>query len=381
MRLILRTIGRFLREADIFLLIISIISSIYGIVLIASSRHIDSHSEVYVQFGALAIGLVLFILFTYIDIDIIADKYGFLFVFSILFLLTLQFWGYGTEEVGNRAWLRFFGIGIQPAEVVKVIFIIIIGRMVANYKERKTLNSIISIFQVMVVFFVLFGMILIVSADLGSAIVYFFILVMMLFIGGLKLRWFVLGGAIIAAASPLLWMNFLTQRQKDRILGPLFPDMLSEEALDTVMWQATRSVNAITSGGFKGVGLGNGRYTQRALIPHQHNDFVFSIAGEELGFIGCMAIIILLLVIIIRCIYVGIKSNNSLGMLVCVGIAAMFIVQTIENIGMCLAILPVVGITLPFFSYGGSSLVTAFAAMGIVSGIKMRPKSARFRTL
>jgi len=121
--------------------------------------------------------------------------------------------------------------------------------------------------------------------------------------------------------------------------------------------------------------------TQRGLIPAQHTDFIFSAVGEEFGFVGCMIVVILLVVIIIRCIYVGVKSNNSLGMLVCVGLASMFIIQMVENIGMCLALLPVIGITLPFFSYGGSSIVTCFAALGIVSGIKMRPKTARFRTL
>jgi len=121
--------------------------------------------------------------------------------------------------------------------------------------------------------------------------------------------------------------------------------------------------------------------TQSGGIPAQHTDFIFSAAGEELGFVGCMAILILLVAIIIRCVYVGVKSNNALGMLVCVGVAAMLITQTIENVGMALGFMPVIGITLPFFSYGGSSLVTCFVAMGIVSGIKIRPKPIRFRTL
>jgi rod shape determining protein RodA len=120
--------------------------------------------------------------------------------------------------------------------------------------------------------------------------------------------------------------------------------------------------------------------TQRHLIPAQQTDFIFSAVGEELGFIGCMLVVLLLVLIISRCIYTGIKSNNPLGLLVCVGIAAMLIMQMLENIGMCLGVLPVIGITLPFFSYGGSSIVTCFAAMGIVSGIKMRPKPVRFRT-
>jgi len=291
--------------------------------------------------------------------------------------LTLQFWGVGQAEVGNRAWLRFFGIGIQPAEVVKVTFVIIIARMIVNYRERKSFNTFFSLVQIMFVFASIFFMIVYVSKDLGSALVYLFILLAMLFIGGLKLRWFALGGAGVAVASPLIW-NSLSDYQRERILAPFVPEQIDPDR-QGVLWQASQSVRAITAGGFKGQGLGHGRLTQSGAIPAQKTDFIFSAAGEELGFIGCTLIVILLVIIITRCIYIGIKSNNLLGLLVCTGIAAMFIAQTVENIGMCLGLFPVIGITLPFFSYGGSSMVTSFAALGIVSGIKMRPKSARFR--
>ena len=378
MRTVLRAVVRFLNEADILLLVFGLVSSVYGIILIASVLKRTGGTELLIQIGALVIGVVLFVLFSYIDIDIIADKYGFLLVFSLLFLLTLQFWGVGQSEVGNRAWLRFFNIGIQPSEIVKVTFTIIIARMIVNYRERKTLNSFVSLIQILLVFAAVFAMIVYVSMDLGSALVYLFILAAMLFIGGVKLRWFALGIAVIAAASPLIW-NSLADYQKNRVLAPFIPDQIDPDR-QGVLWQSSQSVRAISSGGFTGQGLGNGRMTQTGLVPAQKTDFIFSAAGEELGFIGCMIIVILLVAIIARCIYIGVKSNNLLGLLVCTGIAAMFIAQSIENIGMCLGLFPVIGITLPFFSYGGSSLVTGFASLGIVSGIKMRPKSAKFRT-
>jgi len=383
MRKILRSLSRFLHEADILLFLLCLICAIYGLILISSvARNTITHgSEIYVQIGAIILGIALFVLFSYIDIDIIADKSVFLLVFSALFLSTLYFWGYGTEDTGNRAWLRFLGIGIQPAEIVKITFIIIIARMLSNHKERKTLNSIMPLLQIVLVFALLFGLIVVISADLGTALVYVFILVVILFVGGIKLRWFALGIAVVAGISPLVWTNFLTEKQKNRILAPLFPDLVDPTKLDGVMWQARQSVKAIRGGGFLGQGLGKGVMTQSAAIPGQRTDFIFSAAGEELGFVGCLLIVLLLIAIIIRCIYVGIKSNNTLGLLVCSGVAAMLIAQTFENIGMCLGILPVVGITLPFYSYGGSSIVTCFAAMGIVSGVKMRPKPARFRIL
>jgi len=383
MKTFVRSFIRFMSEADIFLLSLGIISAVYGMLLISSvlSNNPDATGgEIYVQIGAMIIGVGLFVLFSYLDVDIIADKSRLLLLFSALFIGTLYFWGV-EGETGNRAWLRFFNIGIQPAEIVKIPFIIIIARMISNFRERKTLNSFMSLLQIALVFVFLFALILIISADLGSAIVYAFILLIMLFVGGVTLRWFAAGAAGVVAVFPLFWLEYMTERQRGRILAPFAPDALEPEFYARIAWQAEQSVKAIASGGFTGQGLGKGYMTQRQLIPAQFTDFIFSAAGEELGFAGCLAIVVLLVAIIIRCVYVGIKSNNSLGMLVCFGVAAMLIMQTIENIGMCLGILPVIGITLPFFSYGGSSIVTCFAALGIVSGIKMRPKPIRFRSM
>ena len=372
---------RFVREVDMFLFTTSLISTIYGIILISSVvRNTGSGGrEVYVQIGALVVGVILFVIFSYLDIDIIADKSGFLLFFSVLFIFTLFFWGVGREETGNRAWLRFFDIGIQPAEVTKVTFIIIIAKMSANQKERKTHNSFVSLLQIILVFLLMVGLIVVISSDLGSALVYGFIFLAMMFVAGVKLRWFALGGGLIAVMFPFILNNFLTEGQKNRILAIYYPEQI-DPTRRNVLWQTDNSIKAITTGGFRGQGLGNGRITQAGVIPEQRTDFIFSAAGEELGFIGCMLIVILLIAIIIRCIYVGIKSNNPLGLLVCTGVAAMLLAQTFENIGMCLGLLPVIGLTLPFFSYGGSSVVACFAAIGIVSGVKMRPKPVRFRT-
>ena len=380
MKVLLRAILRFLRESDIFLLIVSLASAIYGYVLIASVLRGTNNpgGELNVQIGAIVIGVILFILFSYIDIDIIADKSRVLLVVSLLFISTLYFWGVGEDtHSGQSAWLRFFDVGVQPAEIVKAPFIIIIAKYITNYTERKTLNSFLPLFQILFVFILFFGLILVVSADLGTALIYFFVFVAMLFVGGVKLRWFALGTALLTVMFPVFWLNFLSERERTRILVPFMPE-LEPDRLD-LLWQPDQSVRAISSGGFFGQGLGNGRLTQGGVIPAQHTDFIFSAAGEELGFIGCMLIIALLVTIIIRCIIIGIRSNNTLSMLVCFGIAAKFLAQTFENIGMALGIMPVIGVTLPFFSYGGSSVVTCFAVMGIVSGIKLRQNPARFR--
>ena len=381
---IFRAAIRFFREADMFLLAFSVACSIYGIILINSiTRNFPPGSnEVYVQVGAMVIGLVLFVVFSYIDIDIIADKSRMIFLFSILMISTLLLWGVGGDEIhGRRAWLRFFGIGIQPAEITKVPFIIIIARMITTYKEQRTFNSFLSVLQIFIVFAIMFGFVLIVSEDMGTALVYFGMLVIMLFAGGLKIRWFAIAAAILTAMTPLIWDRVLSTKQQNRILAPFIPTVI-DPTRQFELWQSDRSIEAIATGTWRGQGLGNGRLTQTAgAIPAQHTDFIFSAAGEELGFIGCLLVLVLIVILIVRCVNVGIKSNNPLGMLVCIGVAGMLITQTVMNIGMALGLLPVIGITLPFFSYGGSSLVTSFAAMGLVSGIKMRPKPVRFRSM
>ncbi|MCL2248831.1 MAG: FtsW/RodA/SpoVE family cell cycle protein [Oscillospiraceae bacterium] len=375
-----RGIVRFFREADMVLLSLSFASSILGIALIASATaQVPLHAGASdIQTGAVILGVLLFILFTYIDIDLIADKSKLLFLFSMLVLATLLVWGY--TEGDRRSWIRFFGIGVQPGEIVKVPFIIVMAKMIAIYKEQRTLNSVLSLLKICAVFGIFLAAVLLMSEDLGTTVVYFGIFAVMMFAGGVKLRWFALAAVVLTATAPVLWENVFHERHRNRIMAPFFPEIVDPNRTG-VLWQVDLSVEAIATGGLFGQGLGNGRLTQSPIIPAQHTDFIFSAAGEELGFVGCIAIIALMTCIIIRCFHVGVKSNNSLGLLVCIGVGAMFIVQTIMNIGMTLDLLPVIGVPLPFISYGGSSMVTCLVALGIVSGIKMRPKPIRFRNM
>jgi rod shape determining protein RodA len=361
-----------------FLLILCTASSIYGIILIYSAeRHLDDNSDIYVQVVSLFIGIGLYVFFSMLDIDTIADKSKLLYVLSILFISTLFIWGVEGDS-GNKAWLRFAGIGIQPAEIVKIPFMIILARMISVFKEKKTLNAPLSILQIIAMFAGLFGFIILSSKDLGSMLVYFFILLVVLYVGGINIRWLLLGFLLLAGAVFLAFQtSLLSDLQKDRIMAPYDPNIDPKHL--GVKYQVYQSKYAIAAGNFLGLGLFKGPMTQSGAVPKQYTDFIFSAAGEELGFVGCFAIVLLLMTIIIRCIVVGIRSNDTIGLLVCTGVSAMLIAQMLENIGMCLGLTPVVGLTLPFFSYGGSSLITMFAAAGIVSGIKMRPKPSRYR--
>ena len=381
MRKVRNLITDFFKRADMVLFALCCISTIFGLVVISSAvrPYTNPGPERYmiVQIGAFIIGIVLYVVFTVIDIDIIADKWIFLFAFSVLFMMTLFVWGQD-DGTGNRAWLRFFGIGIQPSEVVKIAYIVLLAKHMSFLKSYRNLSSPLSITQIVLHFGFMLGLVLVTAKDLGSATVFLAIFVFMVFAAGVKLYWFAIGIAGIAASIPFLWNNVLETYQKDRIMAPYDPTIDIEGY--GIKYQTNQSKLALASGRMTGVGLYNGTQTQAGAVPAQHSDFIYAVAGEELGMIACMAILILLTLIAIRCIYIGIKSRNTMNMLICVGMASMILFQTYENAGMCIGITPVVGITLPFFSYGGSSLFSLFAAMGIVSGIRFRPKPERFRS-
>ena len=370
----------FAKRADMTLLALCLVSAVFGIVVIASaSASLGSARYLIVQISSLFIGLALFVLFTVVDIEIIADKWAALIMFEIvLVLLLLTPLGYA-DNTGNRAWLRFGFVGVQPAEVVKIPFIIVLAKQLSYLKNYRNLNSPLSMGQLVVHCIFTIGLIVGVSRDMGSALVFFFVFVIMLFAAGLRFYWFIIGIAGMAAVTPLFWTHVLNQRYRDRILAP-FDATIDPKGFD-IRWQTNQSQIALASGQLTGTGLFNGRQTQTGALPEKQTDFIFSVIGEELGMIACVIVILLLLAIIFRCIYVGVKSRNTMSMLICFGVASWLIFQTFENIGMCLGIAPVIGLTLPFFSYGGSSLFSMFAAMGVVSGIKYRPKPERYRSL
>lgn len=382
MKKIIPRIRSFTKRADMVLFTLCMVCALFGIVMVSSasaSLQGGAGRYVSVQVVSMLIGIVLFVVLTIIDIDIIADKWMYLAAFEFfLLLLLLTPLGYA-DDTGNRAWLRLGFMGIQPSEIIKVTYIIILAKQISYLKSYKRLNSALSVGQIMLHILLTIGLIVVISKDMGSALVFLFVAVIMLFAAGLKFYWFLAGLAVTAALFPLFWTKVLNQRYRDRILAPYDPSI---DPLGTdIRWQTNQSKMALGSGGLTGTGLYQGQQSQSEAIPAKQTDFIFAVIGEELGMIGCIVVMLLLMAVIIRCIYVGVKSKNTMSMLVCFGVAGSLMFQTFENVGMCIGIAPVIGITLPFFSYGGSSMFATFAMMGLVSGVKYRPKPERFRSL
>ena len=324
-----------------------------------------------VQTFSLFLGIAGFVLFTVIDADILGQQWKILCAINVLLLVALVIFGQD-DGTGNKSWIRFAGIGIQPSEVIKVLYIVVAAKQMTYLKEYRDINSFLSVVQMAAHFGIVFLMIVGVSSDLGSAGILLGVFLVMFYALGVKLYWFAIGGALVASAIPLLWNYFLKDYQKKRLIAPYDPSIDPEGW--GITWQTTQSKMTLASGRLTGVEEGH----TPSVFTGKHTDFIFSCVGENLGMIGCIVVILLLMIIIIHCVRIGLKSGRTFDMLVCIGVAAAVTFQTFINIGMNIGITPVIGITLPFFSYGGSSMVTMFAAMGLVSGIKYKLKPEHF---
>lgn len=364
------------RRADMLLLALCTVASLFGILMIASATHYTgSLKNVIVQACALLLGVGLYFIVSAIDMNEAAKRWKWLTAFNFGFILLLVT-PLGLNINNNRAWLGIegFPINVQPAEVVKITFIIVLAKQLVWLKEKHDLKSVSSVAMLGGHLVALIGVYYVISGDMGSALVYIFIFVCMVFVAGVAKRWIALGLFGGAFAFYLLWQeDKIPDYMKMRFLI-LFDHDLDPQGLG---WQQTRGLLALGGGKLTGMGLFQGTQTQSesaASLPFRHTDFIFTVVGEELGLIGCLAVIGLLAAIILRCFTAARRAKTTMDAYICVGMGAMLIFQTVANIGMCLFVMPVIGLTLPFFSYGGSSIVTLFIAMGVVSGVQKRSR-------
>lgn len=370
----------FFQQADLVLLSLCCISTLFGMVLIFSAtRYLESNKYVIVQGVAMLLGICMYIFFSMVDLEVLLKRWRWILAFNVLFILLLLT-PFGASEGGNRAWLRFpfLPVSIGPAEVVKITFTLLLAKQLEWLREEKRdLKSLPAAVMAGGHALALCGLYFAVSGDMGNGLVFLFIFICMAFVAGFALRWFALlfagGGAVVAAA-------FVLDLMPDYMQGRFMA--LFDHNYDPlgVGWHQNRSLLTLGAGGVFGQGYLHGTQTQSDSswsLPGRHTDFIFSVCGEELGMMGCLVIIALLAAIIARVLIVARRAQTPFFCYVCVGMAAMLIFQTLINVGMCLFIMPTIGITLPFFSYGGSSIVTLFAAMGVVSGIKKRSPSMR----
>lgn len=366
-----------LRQTDLVLLALCAAASLFGILMVASAtQYMHTLRLIKVQSVALLLGVVLYLLVSQVDLNDLAKYWKWIFLLGIGVILLLAT-PLGIEDnTGNKAWLEFpfLPVKVQPAEIVKLTFTLVLAKQLVWLRENRDLRSIPSILFLAAHFGVIFLLYYKISSDMGSALVFLFIFACMCFVGGVALRWFVIGGLGGGLVFWALWdLNKIPSYMKLRF------QVIFDHSLDpsNTGWQQTRSLMALGSGKLTGQGLFHGTQTQSEYsynLPNRHTDFIFSVIGEELGLVGCLLTLALLTAIILRCVWVARRAKTRMESLVCIGVASTVIFQVIVNVGMCLFVMPVIGLTLPFISYGGSSLLMLFVSMGMVSGVQGHSK-------
>ena len=375
------SIRTFFRKGDILLLVLCIVASAFGLALIYSATRYSTKLEwdFLKQALFICLGIVAYIIFTFIDIELIIEKSWKFLLFGSFVLLFLII-PFGVEgDTGNRSWIYIDPIpfGIQPAELTKIAFVPLLAWSLNNQRDWG-ISKPSSVFRVGCLTAAYCAVIVVLSGDYGMVLVYLFIFIIMAFAAGVKLRWFALAGgtaALLLGVVTVLTVKSEAFMQKFGYIIHRFTEVFKRDDPLGIGWQQTRSLLAIGSGGLTGQGFLNGTQTQSLsenALPARHTDEIFAVCGEEFGLIGCVLLLLLLTSIIVRCFLIGRNARSHLSAYIATGFGAMLLIQMVINVAFCLYVFPVVGLTLPFISYGGSSILTLYAAMGIVSGVKMR---------
>lgn len=365
---ILGKIADYFRETDKVLLSICTFASLFGCIMVMSAtNYTGSLKQFYVQLGALLVGLIMVVIISgFIDYETIA-KHKFIIAGVAVVLVGLTFFiGYAPPGTDDKAWLMLpGGFTFQPSELLKIAFIITFSSHV-NAVE-KTVNKPLNLLLLCV-----HGaapiLLIHLQGDDGSALVIAFIFVSMMFAAGVKLRYFFIAIGTAAAMSPILWFVVMNDDQRTRFETLFNP----EDDLYGSGWQQWRARIAMANGGLFGKGLFKGDFVQSNSIPEQYNDFIFSSIGEELGFVGLLAVLALEIAVCVRLLVIAHHARDKMGTIMCSGLFGLFAAQTILNVGMCSSLLPVIGITLPFFSAGGSSMICTYIGIGLAVNVYMQ---------
>lgn len=366
----LKAINKTIKETDRWFLLICTAISAFGTIIVASAtkrRIIEGElisRDARVMILAFALGLIACLIISFIDYDIILKLWP-VIAGGVVFIMLLLFpFGQAVNEArpDARLWLKITSsLYFQPSELLKIGFIITF-----SYHLNKVKNDISDLKNILFLCIHAFIPIalVVVTGDMGSALIFMFMFAGMMFVSGVHWLYFPAGALVVAAMSPIVWFKVFDDIQRNRILALINPEKYPKE-----IYQQQQALNAMKEGGFFGTGLFKGPFTQSNSLPESQNDMVFSVICEELGFVGAVALVALFILLAVRIIYVARRSNNYAASMLCYGVMFMILAQAVINIGMCTMLLPVIGITLPFISAGGSSTISLYLAVGIVLSV------------
>lgn len=377
------------KGTDKLLFILSLLASAFGMLMVYSATRYSLTDgkiipgDLKTMVMAVAIGSVICIAISFIDYEFIAKLWPLIGVVGVGMMLLLFVIGVAPPlRPDSKVWFDLKVFYFQPSELLKIGYIITYAVHLDLVKEE--INSFKNISLLAVHALIPFALVM-KTGDAGSALVFLLICLAMLLLAGVHWGYFAAGAGFLSVIIPILWAlgdkgKVFKQYQKNRFLAIIYPEHYAQNEA----FQQNQALNAMGSGGVFGKGLFQGDYTQNYGVPEAQNDMILSVVGEELGLIGIILVLLLLFAIIARIIIVGKRSGDNVAFLMCVGMAAMIASQAIINISMCIRIFPVIGITLPFFSAGGSSNLCIYIGIGLIMSIyrstrKQEPKDFRLK--
>lgn len=375
-----RTFGavwNYIKETDKMFWIFTITASVYGFCLIYSQQRSGDTNFLRTQIMAVGIGYIAAVFISCIDYKFYGRIWWFfaataLFLTILVFFIGIQITG--TDDIG---WIKIGSMTFQPSELTKICFIVTFAKHISvldKYNKLKTFAGVLTLVLHASIPILLIHM----QGDDGTALVFGCMFLIMTFAAGVQLRYFIAFFAALCLAAPFFYTKIMNDDQRNRLLV-LFD--LDDNSLTTYGWQQYQGKVSIASGGLLGEGYMDGSRVERNIVPYQENDFIFTVAGEELGFVGCIALLLILLLIIIKILRNAHLADDVFGKMICYGFFSIVASQVVINIGMVLGILPVVGITLPFFSSGGTSVMCLYFGVGLVQSVYMHRENTSLNKL
>lgn len=353
---------RAVREFDYPLLILVLSLACVGVLGVYSASLGSGESSLYLkQMLRVGLGLVVCLIVVFIDYRYLVDHAFGLYAASLALLVIVLL--FGTEIHGSKSWVSLAGVRLQPSELTKIVIILVLARYLADVNERflsrRHLTGILALCLPPVVLIVL-------QRDLGTAVMYVPIVGGIVLVAGIRRKVLLTMVALVVLAAPVGWFA-LKDYQRQRVLVTFDPELDPQG----IGYQTRQSQIAIGSGGVIGRGLGNGLQAQLGYVPESHTDFIFALLAEETGLVGASLILILYLMFLLRLVGVAESARDRAGILIVVGVFCMVFSHVVINVGMALGIVPAIGIPLPLLSYGGSSILSTFVAIGLVLNIHL----------
>lgn len=363
-------LGRHVQKFDWILAAAMLCASVLSIVLVYTATYgAGTGRYVPVQAGAAVLGCAGMFIVSRLDYDVLLRAAPALYAAAVAALFLTAFAGDSVN--GNSNWLRVGALNFQTSEITKVFFVLTLAAHLTRVRDgmgepKNVLGLLLHLLLILVP--------IALQGDMGTALVYLAIFTVMLFAAGLPLRFWALGLLLALPAARAVWLYLLGDYQRNRLIAAVDPQL---DPLG-VGYQAIQSRIAIGAGGVSGSGFLQGIQTQTGMLPEKHTDFIFSVAAEEFGAWGALGALLLLGFICLRTLSYARRAKDLGGGLICAGVFAALMFQTLANVGMCLGVLPVVGLTLPLLSYGGSSVISVYLSAGLVQAVAVRARTGSF---